>query len=402
MLRRSYRSALGIVAALGVTAAAITLPTRAVAAEPFVINAILPLTGPASFIGLEERQALDLLADKTNRSGGIRGRMIQFSVADDQSNPQIAVQLLSGLIAKKAGLVVGSSSTGPCGAMMPLVAENGPVMYCLSPGLHPPAGAFAFSSSVSTKDELVAIARFSRGRNWKKIALITSTDATGQDAERSATDAFSGPENKGVEIVAREHFNVSDISTTAQMSRLKATNPDLIIAWTTGTPFGTILRSISDVGVTTPIVTTDGNETYVQMKQYKSFMPANLFFPAKPALVRESADNPAYSPALRKQIASYFAAFREHGVEPDNGQSLAWDPGNLILDAYRKLGFDATAQQLKAYMDGVKGFVGVAGEYDFKESPQRGLTAKNAIVVHWNTAKNRWDAVSKLGGEPLH
>jgi branched-chain amino acid transport system substrate-binding protein len=400
MMRLSFRSAFGVAAAFGI-AAALALPTRTVAADPFVINVILPLTGPASFIGLEERQALDLLADKTNRGGGIRGRMIQFSVEDDQSNPQLSVQLLSGLIAKKVSVVVGSSSTGPCGAMMPLIAESGPLMYCLSPGLHPAPNTYAFSSSVSTKDELIAIARYSRGRNWKKIALITSTDATGQDAERSATDAFSGPENKGAEIVAREHFNVSDISTTAQLSRIKAANPDLIIAWTTGTPFGTILRSISDVGIKTPIVTTDGNETYVQMKQYASFMPANLYFPAKPALVRESADNPAYSPALRKQIANYFAAFREHGVEPDNGQSLAWDPGNLVLDAFRQLGFEATAAQLKAHFEGLHGYTGVAGEYDFRDGSQRGLTQSNAMVVHWNVVKNRWDTVSKLGGEPL-
>jgi branched-chain amino acid transport system substrate-binding protein len=401
MLLRSLRSALGVAATLAVAVAVLTVPEPAGAADPFVINAILPLTGPAAFIGLEERQALDLLADRTNRGGGIRGRTIQFSITDDQSNPQLSVQLLSGLIAKNVSLIIGSSSTGPCGAMMPLV-KDGPVMYCLSPGLHPPAGSYAFSGSVSTKDELVALARYSRGRHWKKIALITSTDATGQDAERSATAAFSGPENTGVEIVAREHFNASDISTSAQMTRLKAAKPDLIIAWTTGTPFGTILRSVADVGVTTPIVTTDGNETYVQMNQYKSFMPANLYFPAKPALVRESAENPAYSPALRKQIANYFAAFREHGVEPDNGQSLAWDPAIIALEAFRQLGFDATAAQIKAYLEGLHGFTGVAGNYDFRESPQRGLTEKNAIVVHWNKAKHRWDTVSKLGGEPLH
>ena len=400
MMIRPLRSALGFVATFGIAVAALAAPGYATAAEPFVVNVILPLTGPAAFIGLEERQALDLLADRTNRGGGIRGRTIQFSIADDQSNPQIAVQLLSGLIAKKVALVIGSSLTGPCGAMMPLVSD-GPVMYCLSPGLHPPANSYAFSGSVSTKDELDALARYSRGRHWKKIALITSTDATGQDAERSASDAFSGPENKGVEIVAREHFNTSDISTSAQMTRLKATNPDLIVAWTTGTPFGTILRSVADVGVTTPIVTTDGNETYVQMNQYKSFMPANLYFPAKPALVRESAENSAYSAALRKQIAMYFAAFREHGVEPDVGQSLAWDPANIVLEAYRHLGFDATAPQIKAYLEGLHGYTGVAGEYDFRASPQRGLTEKNAIVVHWNTVKQRWDTVSKLGGEPL-
>ncbi len=269
------------------------------------------------------------------------------------------------------------------------------------PGPHPAANTYAFSSSVSTKDELVAIARYCRGRKWRKIALITSTDATGQDAERSANEAFSGPENRSMGFVAREHFSVSDLSTTAQMTRMKATNPDLIIAWTTGTPFGTILRSAVDVGVKAPIITTDGNETYAQMKQYASFMPKELYFPAKPLLIRDSADNPSYSPALRKQIANYFAAFREHGVEPDNGQSLAWDPANIVFDAFRKLGLDATAPQIKQYIEGLHDYTGANGVYDFRDGSQRGLTEKNAIIVRWNAPTNRWVTMSKLGGEPL-
>jgi branched-chain amino acid transport system substrate-binding protein len=372
----------------------------ATAAEPLVINAILPLTGPAAFIGLEEQSALDLIADATNRSGGIHGRPVQFHVSDDQSNPQLTVQLASGIIAQKVPVILGPGFTATCGATVPLVTD-GPVTYCFSPGIHPAANTYAFTGSVSTKDELTALARYFHARGWKRLALITSTDATGQDAERSIDQAFGGAANSGVTFVAREHFNITDISVTAQMTRIKASGAQAMIAWSTGTPFGTVLRAFIDVGMDIPIATTDGNETYAQMKQYGSFLPAELYFPAKPSLVAASATNAALPQAVRERVAEYFAAFKARNTVPDNGQSLAWDPTLIVLDAYRAIGPDATALQIKNFIESLHGFTGIAGTYDFRDGSQRGLTVNNAMIVRWDSARGTWSSVSALGGLPL-
>ena len=76
-----------------------TLPVAGGAADPFEINAILPLTGPASFLGKEEAQTLGAIESSVNKTGGVRGRQIKFVVQDDQSNPQIAVQLMNAVMA---------------------------------------------------------------------------------------------------------------------------------------------------------------------------------------------------------------------------------------------------------------------------------------------------------------
>src|SRR6185437_9026225 len=122
-----------------------------------------------------------------------------------------------------------------CNAVTPLV-KSGPVMYCLSPGIHPPAGSFAFTSSVSTIDLSRALLRYFRGRGWTRIALMTSTDASGQDAERGIDGNLALPENKGVKVVAREHFNTTDVSVAAQIENIKAAKPQAFIAWSTGAP----------------------------------------------------------------------------------------------------------------------------------------------------------------------
>ena len=89
---------------------------------------------------------------------------------------------------------------------------------------------------------------------------ITSTDASGQDADRALDAALSLPENKSTfQVVAREHFNPTDISVSAQIAHIKASNAQVLIAWTTGTPVGTVFRGVTEGGLDIPVVTTNGN-----------------------------------------------------------------------------------------------------------------------------------------------
>ena len=48
-----------------------TLSTAALAAGPYDINVVLPLTGSAAFVGQGERDSLLALQDQINASGGI-------------------------------------------------------------------------------------------------------------------------------------------------------------------------------------------------------------------------------------------------------------------------------------------------------------------------------------------
>ncbi|HEV3087111.1 MAG TPA: ABC transporter substrate-binding protein, partial [Candidatus Elarobacter sp.] len=175
---------------------AAALPARA-ADEPYEINAVLSLTGTAAFLGQEEKQALDAVEKITNARGGIRGRKIHFVVQDDQSNPQLAVQLTRGVMDKHVPVILGSSLVAQCNAMMAVVKDGGPVQYCFSPGIHPDRSTYTFSSSVSTKDLALIMVRYFHKKGWNRIAVMTSTDATGQDAERNFDAAFAAPENKG-------------------------------------------------------------------------------------------------------------------------------------------------------------------------------------------------------------
>ena len=389
-----FKRFISIAVVATVSAGLLAVPQTARAAEPFVIDAILSVTGSAAFLGKSQVEALNLIEKDVNSKGGIHGRPIHFAVADDQSNPQVGVQLMNAVVAKKAPIVLGSSIAAVCGAIAPL-AVNGPALYCLSPALHPPDGGYAFSALPSTHDTLVASATYFKARGLKKIALLTSSDATGQDGEREIGIAF--PASDGFEIVDREHFNGADVSVAAQMTRVKGSGAQALIAWTTGTPLGTVLRGANDAGLAIPIETTNGNITYAQMKAYASFMPSELLFPG------EAAFSFAQLPrgAVKKRVQEWYDAFKAIGITPDGGYVAAWDPALLVLDGYRKLGLGATAAQLRDYLATTQNWPGINGNYDFRAVQQRGVGAGVVTMIRWDAAKNTWDGVSKPGGEPL-
>jgi hypothetical protein len=71
------------------------------------------------------------------------------------------------------------------------------------------------------------------------------------------------------------------------------------------------------------------------------------------------------------------------------------------VSAFKKLGLNATAAQIKDYISNLHGWAGANGVYDFRDGSQRGLTAKNGIIVRWDPAKDAWTSISKFGGAPL-
>jgi branched-chain amino acid transport system substrate-binding protein len=373
------------------------LPLTGSADDAFVIPVIAPLTGPSAFLGKKEAEALGVFETTVNKNGGVRGRPIHFDIQDDQSIAQNAVQLMNGNIARKATVVIGSATVSTCGAMLPLL-ENGPVVYCFSPGIHPPDGSYMFSASISTADYLIATIRYLRDRGWTKVALVTSNDATGQEAEKSIDAIMASPENRGVvSIVDREHFNATDISTAAQMSHIKSSGAQAAILWTVGTPFGTILRDATQSGLTIPLITSAGNLNYAQLIGYQSIAPDNLYIMAPPWAAPDAFTR---KPAFRKYLHAYLDAFKAAGIRPDQGESLAWDPAEIFTDAWRRFGFDASPATIRSYIANLQGFTGVNGAYDFKAIPQRGIGIDWLVMVRWDKTNQSLVAVSKPGGEP--
>ena len=113
-----------------------------------------------------------------------------------------------------------------------------------------------------------------------------------------------------------------------------------------------------------PVATTDGNMTYAQMKQYKDFLPKQLYIPAAQWVVR---DPTLLDPAVAAKHKVSTRPSRTPARKPDIASELAWEPGMIVVDALRKLGTDATAQQIRDVASRPRAIAGVNGIYDFTE-----------------------------------
>jgi branched-chain amino acid transport system substrate-binding protein len=364
--------------------------------EPYHIAAVLPLSGGAAFLGNQEAGAIRLFEATVNAAGGIRGRAIAVDIADDQTNPQTAVSLMTQALARHPAIVIDGGPATTCRATAPLVA-NGPLEYCLTPSIHPAPGSFQFSAMYSSDDILGVSMRYLRERGLKRIAVLNGVDASGQDADHILQTIVKTPEyvNAGVSFVAYEHYALTDLSVVAQLERIKAAGAQAVIAFTTGTAIATVLHGYVDTGLDVPLVTSPGNMSYAQMESYKAFMPKELLFAGPPALVPDELTDAG----VKKSVAAFTAAFKNAGGgRPDLLAAVAWDPMGLLASVLEKQGLDATPVQLRDALAGTRDWPGALGRYNFVAVPQRGISQTWVIMERWDPAKDAWVAVSKPGG----
>jgi branched-chain amino acid transport system substrate-binding protein len=257
-----------------------------------------------------------------------------------------------------------------------------------------------FSTSSSSTDQIAAVVRYYRMMGWTKIATLMTTDASGQDGDRSVAEVLQLPENKGqMELLVQEHFTPSDVSVSAQMARIKGSGAQAIIAWTTGAPAATVFRSMAQQGVDLPVAPTSGNQTFAAMKQWQAFLPKQLILAS--ALYPQHPPGVKLDPAVEGAQQAMNASLAKRGLKADNMVATTWDAGLIVASGLRKLGSGATAAQLRQYIDGLTDFAGVDGTYNFSKYPQRGLGPESSTVTTYDAKTDSWVWLSQPGGAPL-
>jgi branched-chain amino acid transport system substrate-binding protein len=383
-------------AVLGALLAMLFVAPPATAADPINIYAVLPLSGPLAFAGREESEAIRLFEATVNKGGGIKGRPLNFIITDDQTSPQVAVQLMTQALANHPPVVIDGGPATTCRATQTLVS-NGPVEYCLSPAIHPDPGSYVFSSLYSSNDIFAVQMRYLRTRGLKNIGVLNGTDASGQDADNILQALIKTPENAGagMTFVAHEHFSLTDLTVRAQLERIKAAGAQALIATTVGTSTGTLLHGVQEVGLEGPVLVSAANMSYPQLESYKGFMPKELLFSGPPALVPDAIPDAGVKVAVLKYLNSYKAA---GAARPGINSFVTWDPINLIAAALDRRGADATPAQVRDEINGTRNWAGILGRYNFAVQPQRGLGTAWVVVERWDPDKDAFVAVSKPGG----
>ena len=264
------------------------------------------------------------------------------------------------------------------------------------PITRPPAA----SSGASAIDQSAAVVRYYRMKGWTKIATLANTDATGQSNDKAMDEIVARPENKDVSLVERQHFNPSDISVAAQIERIRASGAQAIIAGVTGTAAATVFKGMVQAGFDIPIEVTSGNESFPQMDAWKDFLPKHLVMSS--ALFPEHDGLLVLDPRIESAQHAMYAALAEHKLKADNMEATSWDAALIVVAALRKLGPNATAEQIRQFIANLTDFPGIDGVYNFTASPERGLGPDSAIAVTYGSTAKAWVWLTRPGGKPLN
>jgi branched-chain amino acid transport system substrate-binding protein len=210
-----------LVAALAVFAAT-------AAQADIVIGVSLPLTGPASGLGIPMGNYIKLWPTS------IAGQTLKVTVLDDATDPTKGVTNAKKFVTEdKADIIMGSAATPVAIAMAETAAESGTPQFMFSPAVLP-AGKDAWAFRLPQGNSVMAYAMIEhmKKQGVKTVGFLGYTDAYGEswlNDFKAQSTALNGPQ-----IIATERFARADTSVTGQALKLVAANPDAMLVVASG------------------------------------------------------------------------------------------------------------------------------------------------------------------------
>ncbi len=227
-----------------------TASSSASSSTPFRIVMVLPITGEVNAYATAEEEAMQAAVTYVNKNGGVDGRKATLTVLDDKLDPTTAVTLLQQQIqTAKPDLVWPGATSNESLAILPVLTRN----KILSIGNtqsdlinNPTKYPYEFSIVTQNSLEAVAAAAKLQTEGITKVALLTANDANGTSVAAAYTNALKADQIS----VAAETYAPTDLDMTAQLQRLQATNPDILLlqAPAGGPAIGYVLKDRTKIG----------------------------------------------------------------------------------------------------------------------------------------------------------
>jgi branched-chain amino acid transport system substrate-binding protein len=360
--------------------AVVSLSVPAFAADPFVVGVISPLTGPMATVGAQSTSGLQLWAQTLNAAGGIKGRQIELDICDDQGTPENAVTCARRHIERKAAIILDNSVSSTIRAITPLL-KDGPVMVVVSPIIDPDPKSYVFQTSASDLEITKALLVYLRANKINKLAMIASTDTTGEANANNAQKVFTPA---GVALsMARIDLKSNDASI--QLANVVKDNPIIYSAYS-GAGAATVIKSFNNLGLTIPFVLSNANLSDAFMALIKNDMPPRLLGLGLNFMLPELVEDPD----ARSHLEKFKAAFQEAKKEPPSllalmGVTLA-DTAESVL---RNVDNTNDAAAVKRYLEStpIKSIAAIR----FTPESHVGAGANTVSVVeykngHWTRA----------------
>ena len=309
----------------------------------------------------------------------VLGKKVELVIVDNKSDKVEAANAASRLVDKEnVNAVIGSygSSLSIAGGE---IFKNAKI---------PAVGASCTNPMVTLDNEYYSrvcfidpfqgtvMANYAFGKlNAKKVAIVqeVSNDyAVG--LAKFFTDSFKKLTGDDKSIVAVANYNTGDTDFSAQLTNIKALNPDVIFAPGNFTESAALTKQARELGITAPIIGGDTWETQefidIGGKAVEGAIFSTFFDAAKPA-----------TSETEKFIAEFKKAFPDK--EPAGVSALGYDAYLLIIDAIKRAN-SADPEKIKEAINQTKDFMGASGIVTLDENRN---AIKSAVIKQVKNGK---------------
>ena len=333
---------------------------------------ISPLTGPLSFVGVDNRAGVNVAVAEINRRGGIRGRRVRVQVFDDGSNPSQAVSHMNRIAGDDKFLgVIGSGFSSSGLAVAPMIErERIPyISMASSVAQVQPAKPYYFMTTATSRLFAYSMAFQLRRLGIRRIALMADNGGFGREGARNVDELAR---RFGFQIVERIIFPLTSTTFQAELNRVRQSNAQALWIWNATTLAVTITKEARQLRLTQRLVLTGGNASvqYLQpaCPQNNGALINSYLGPVARFLPRR---NPSRAIALRVD-----RALRKQG------STFHYDGFTGVMmfrAAMLRGGFSRTAINT-ALENRMRGYVGPGGRYYYSRQNHSGLGLRSMVV----------------------
>jgi branched-chain amino acid transport system substrate-binding protein len=377
--------------AIGIAAAVFGLlsgrgPAQAQPTE-FKIGWVLPLIGPVAETAKAFMDGSEVALAMINDAGGIGGLKARIIICDSQNQEQQAVICTKKLINDdQVNLLLGATGTPPTIAILPTVEAAGIPTFAIAAGsvAWEPVKKWVFKAIAANDDQIPAEMDFLKLRGWTHAALIRDNSVFGKD---TSDIVHAMAKQQGVDIVADEIYSPTDTDVTAQVTRLRALNPDIVLNLAQNLTAAVLVsKKIVQLGMKTPIMLGTNNV----VDSYARLVPAAVgqsYFAGSKLVLRELPANDKLYGTITAFLKRY-KEMRGADAKPTANTIPVADVLLLTATVAKPLGakvLDRAA--LRDAIEGAHGIPGLQGIWTFSPTEHGSSLADGVVVVRYDNGE---------------
>jgi len=347
--------------------AAVSAAGLAPAQEVVRIGHVAAMTGPVAHFGKDSENGARMAIEALNARGAtIGGRKVKWELApeDDAGDPKQATAAAQKLADGKVNAVVGHETSGTTIPASKIYYDAG--IPQISPSSTTPKYTLqGFNTTFRVVANDIQLGR-ALGRyavttmSAKRIAVIDDRTAYGQGL---VTEFVNGLRQLGTNVVAKEFTNDHATDFSAILTRIRASNPDLVFFGGMNAVAGPMLRQMKQLGLNVRMMGGDGICSDEMHKLSGGTMADGQVVCAEAGGVEASG---------KEAIENFRAAYRKRfGIDVQIIAPYSYDAVMLLAEAMNKAGSSAPAKYLpelaKIRYKGVTGAIAFDAHGDIRD-----------------------------------